>query len=480
VKKIYQRLPSLGLGYLAAVLEKAGHDVKVYNGPIGEDIDYTEIRDIIQKFKPDLIGFGVMTPVFHRAIEVTEYIKKHIDTSITVILGGSHITSLPEETLRNFPIFDAGIVGEGEHTIIEFMDYLSGKRKLDSIKGIVYAKKNGKVILTESRPLIQNLDEIPFPARHLLDLENQRYSWFVERGVHMVTSRGCPNRCKFCDHAIFGKTNRVHSVEYVIKEIEHVINTYKAKEIIFLDDNFTLNTPRLKTICNEMIKRKIDIRWQCYGRVNNASPELYRLMKKAGCWSISYGIESGNQEVLNFINKDITKEQVRKAVCEAKKAGIQTRGSFMIGHPIDTKETVLQTINFAKTLPLDNVGFSIFVPYPGSEFFRDVEKYGTFRRDKYYTNFNRSDNDPVFIPRTMTKEEIHALYTKAQRDFFLRPSYILRSLRNLQSPKHFSKYFFGFCNIMLRDVLGKRTMLNIGPQKQRNNQKKQRRQGNDT
>lgn len=265
----------------------------------------------------------------------------------------------------------------------------------------------------------------------------------------MITSRGCPFRCIFCDHSVFGKSYRTHSAEYVINEIEDIIKKYKVKELSFADDNFMLDHNRVRKICDLIKERDIDITWTCQGHVGNSNLELFKQMKKSGCWLFHMGIESGNAKVLKDIKKDITKEQVISTTKTAKKAGIQTWGFFILGHPTDTYNTMMDTINFASFLPLDYVGFNIAVPYPGSELYKIAKKYGTFK-NKCFSDYMVDPNDPVFIPKTTTKEELLTLKRRAYRKFYMRPSQIFNHIKNIENLHDIEKYLLGAINLIKR------------------------------
>lgn len=443
-------VPPLGLCYLAAALEQHGTNVNIWDGLIEYGDDNYTIRRI-KKEKADIIGITSTTISMPKAITLANIIKKKIDKKIPIILGGAHATALPKETLEAYDIFDIICIGESERTITELIDYYNGKKKIENIKGIAYKTKRG-IKITKSRDLIKDLDTIPHPSRHLLpDLKKYTPARKYKRYpvTSMITSRGCPFRCIFCDHSIFGKSYRTHSAEYVIDEIESLVEKYKIKEISFSDDNFMLDRDRVKKINNLIKERNLNITWTCQGRVGNADLELFKQMKKSGCWLFHMGIESGNSKVLKDIKKDITKNQVIETTKIAKKAGIQTWGFFILGHPTDTYDTMMDTINFAASLPLDYVGFNIAVHYPGSELYKTAKKHGKFKSNNF-SDYMVDPNNPVFIAKNTTKEELMYLKRLAYRKFYFRLNLMINHLRNIENIHDIEKYIYGAINMLKR------------------------------
>lgn len=452
-KRMIWTTPPLGISYIAAVLKKNNYNVKIHDGQLTDNVDFSNMIKLIEEFKPEVIGMTSVTPTFHGAISAAKAIKENF-SNIKIVLGGPHAIALPRETLEKHQEFDFTVTGEGEYTMLDLVQHLEKGRDLSDVKGIAYRKK-GNVILNEPRPLIQNLDELPLPARHLLpDLKSYNYVNYKRwPTAHMITGRGCPNMCIFCDHP-FGRGNRTHSVDRVISEIKHLKEKYGIKDIQFHDENLMLNKKRLSEICDRIIQENIDITWSCLARAENADIELFKKMKKAGCWVISFGIETGNQEVLDFIKKGTTLEVIKRAVFAAKKAGIKTRGSFMLGHPTDTKETIMQTIKFAKSLKLDHASFALTVPYPGSELYKIADQYGTFRKEDYSSYKRQPTGHPVFVPNTITEKELIELHKRVRVEMYFKSTYIFREMKYaLTNWNEFKKYFFGAMGVIKTDVL---------------------------
>ena len=354
----------IGLGYLASYLEKFGVDVKVIDAKL-ERLSLDDVIEMTLHEDPDVIGLTAMTHEIDRANETAVSIRNRINEALFVI-GGVHVTALPRETLTAYNVFDVGIIGEGELTLQKLVDMLvQRKRDFSAIDGIVYRKGTG-IMLNKEQSWIQDLDSLPFPAwRH-----------FPKATVYrIITSRGCPFPCVFCMRAS-GKTQRVRSPENVVSEIEHVIKVEKPEKFMFSDETFTLNKNHVNRICDLLIEKKLhkEIKWGSTTRVDVISFELLDKMKSAGCYEIQFGVESGNEQVLRAIRKNIHMDQASKAINLAKRVGLHTEAAFILGHPNETFDTAYDTINFAAELNPDILQLGIMVPYPGTEVAKMAER----------------------------------------------------------------------------------------------------------
>jgi len=425
--------PPLGLASIAAVLEREGYQVEILDAnalQLSESEIAKEIGNV------DIIGITAMTPFINSAIKVAKEIKKGKSDS-TVIVGGAHVTVLPEETLSNVPEIDVIVRGEGEETAIELYDALKSGDSLQNVRGITY-RDNGIIKSTPIRPLIAGLDSLPFPAYHLLPLH--RYKLHPPHGrklpfMAMLTSRGCPYNCVFCSKPIFGRKFRSQSPQRIASEIDYLGVKFKIKEIAFYDDLFTLDKKRIANLAEEFKKRDLSIPWTCETRVDLVTEELLKAMKQAGCYMIAYGIESGNQTILNNLRKKITIEQVRKAVKMTHDTGIQSIGYFMLGSPGETPATIRQTIDFANYLPLDFAQFSVTIPFPGTDLYNLYldQGIGNQNWDNFiYANL-RSVSAPVFETALLSKSDLQKWNAKAYREFYLRFSYIWERLKKTRS-----------------------------------------------
>jgi len=442
--ELVSKTPPLGLAYLAAVLERDGFtNIKIID-MLAEKIDFGQIEEEITKFNPLILGITLTTRQVKPVAEVIKIAKK-INPNIICVIGGVHPSALPERTLEETKA-DVCVFGEGELTMLEVARALKNGISFDNIEGIVF-KKGNIIKKNYPRALIENIDSLPFPARHLLLLPKE-YSQdsqtaLTKNETVMMTSRGCPFRCAFCDKSVFGKTHRIRSANNVVDEIELLVKKYDIKSIRFYDDLFTAMPERVEEICRELKNRNLKIKWSCESRVNTINPSMLAMMKEAGCVEMHFGIESGNQEVLNLQQKDITLEQIRRAVKLTNEAGIDSRGYFIIGLPGDTRKTILETIKFGKSLNLKNSAIFFYVPFPGTfERKYKLEDYGEVLIKDWedYVVFE----DPIYIPKGMTKEELTKLYRRAYLEMHLNFKSIINLLKRVKNITTLKSYFKAF------------------------------------
>lgn len=431
--------PPLGLACLAAVTKKHGIDTRIVDGAISNDYEFIATK--IVSSQPDYVGITASTVSIFNAARVARMIKQR-DSSIITLIGGPHITALPMDTMRQFPEFDIGVIGEAEDTIVELLD------KRNAVKGIIFRKAD-KIIQTESRPFIEDLDELPMPAWELLPglAENYRPpAHTVKRlpATLMVTSRGCPSQCSFCDRSVFGNSLRAYSAGYVMSMVKKLYHEYAIRELQFRDDNFLAFRPRLVELCNLLKTEKLDITWSLAGRVDMVNKEILGLLSEAGCWQIWYGIESGSQRVLDFIQKRTQLDRIKETVAQTREAGIEVGGFFMIGLPTETHKEVQSTIRFSRELALNEAHFTFFTPFPGCELYDNIREYGEFDDDWRKT----SCWNPVFVPRGMTSKQLVRYWKKASMGFYLRPRIVLGYLRKVKSFKHIKIYLSGLLALL--------------------------------
>ncbi|MBS3165653.1 radical SAM protein [Candidatus Woesearchaeota archaeon] len=396
-------LPPLGLCYLAAALREKGYEVKIIDAP-GQFLPIEETIKQVLEFKAEYVCLAAtIISIFPAADFTNELARK---SNIKVILGGPHVTAVPEETMEKFPEFDIAIIGEAEITLPEVLKVLENKGDLKEVDGLIF-KLDGKLIKNRPRKLIQNLDTLPLPAYDLIPnlAENYRPSKLTYHrlpSTSIITSRGCPHQCTFCDRSVFGNQWRFHSAEYIMKVINWLHKDYGIVDFFFVDDHFTVNKERAMKICNAIIDSNLDITWSVIGRVDYVDVEMLKMMKKAGCKQVSFGLESGSQQILDFLKKGVTLDKMRYGVRITKEIGMEVKGLFMVGTPTETKETLDETMNFIKELKLDFVNVGAFTPIPGAEIYEDAKKYGDFEADWRKMNLW----DVVFVPHGLTKEYI--------------------------------------------------------------------------
>lgn len=408
----------LGLGYIASVTRDE-HDVRILDA-LNLNCTDEEVANEIKRFDPDVVGITATTPAIYEAYNVAK-IAKTINPDIITIIGGAHATFMAQEVLEECPYLDIVVRGEGEETIQEILHMLEKNNDLSTIRGITY-RYNDKIIETEDRPIITDLDTIPFPAYDLLpELESNG----VKYGV-MMTSRGCPFKCTFCSSSLLGQKKwRGRSAENVIKEIQY-LESRGIKEIEFLDDTFTLNSQRVEDICNRIKIEKIDLSWSCSSRVNTINRRIAEKMKEVRCHTVYFGVESGTEWVLKSIGKGISLEDAERSVQITKDLNMNSICSFIIGMPRETIETINNTINFAIKLDPTFAQFSIATPYPGTELFDMAVKEGYLLTNDWtkYTG-----TDPVMKISYISVEKLKELFTQAYLRFYLRPSKIWEQLK---------------------------------------------------
>lgn len=441
----------LGLLYLAASARADGYPVKIIDAEIlGLNIKAATEKIIAEN--PGLVGFTAVTVSVDNAAAVAKEIKELRPDIITVI-GGHHLTTAPEETLNRFPHFDVGVIGEGEKTLSELTGVVkeSGfdKSRLRSVNGLIFKDESGeKFVITPPRSRTRNLDDLPKPAFDLLP-NLLAYSPPVHTvkkfpACNLVTSRGCPGQCVFCTRSVYGNALSAHSAEYMVDLVMELYQKYGIREIQFRDDNFTVFKPRLFRFCELMKDKKLNLVWTALARVDMVEPGMLKAMEEAGCWQVWYGVESGNNNILKLIKKNTTKEQIKKAIDWTKKAGIGVGAFFIMGHPGETKETLQETIDFALSLKIDEFHCTLMTPMPGSEIYKNWQKYGVFDNDwKKLSNWKA-----VFVPFGLTKEDLEKYNQKFFRKFYFRPRIVWGYVKRIRSPKHFFVYFSGFLALL--------------------------------
>jgi radical SAM superfamily enzyme YgiQ (UPF0313 family) len=438
--------PPLGLACLAAMTRKCGYDTTIVDAA-ATNMSYEDITRAILERGCKYVGITAATISVKNAGRVAESIKA-ADKGITTIIGGPHLSALPEETMSRYLSFDIGVIGEGDYTIIDLLEHLETGKDLSSVKGLIY-RNGGGFVTTDGRPRVHNLDELPFPAWDLLPNLAKFYCPPVHTlkrfpAALLIASRGCPGKCMFCARTVYGNSLRAHSAEYTFEMIKDLYLNYGIREIQIRDDNFVAYRQRLVRLCEILRREKLDLVWTCAGRVDMVTPAILKLMKEAGCWQIWYGIESGSQAILDTVKKNVTIKQIEDAVQMTLDAGISPCGFFIIGHPSETIETLEATVEFARRLRLTEAHFSFMTPFPGSELYERAEEYGVFHND--WTKLNGWQ--VTFVPHGLTAEVLEHYSKKAFSRFYFRPRIILSYIAKIRSWKHLRFYFLGLISLL--------------------------------
>ncbi len=432
-------LPQLGYTYLSASLRERGLVPRIIDAP-AEGIGDTEVIGRLRESGTRIVGLTATTMSVCAAARIARRIKSELP-GVTTILGGTHMTAAPVETLERFLEFDFGAVGEADETIVEILESLlgSGGRTLDCVPGL-YLRRDGAIVSTGARSGVQDLDALPLPAFDLLPDLASHYrpapnSYRRLPATSLITSRGCLFECSFCDTSVGGKKVRAYSVERCMELVSELQARYGIREIIFHDDIFTFHRKRLIGFCERLIEKQVDLTWSCVSRVDTVTREVLELMARAGCWQIAFGIESGSQEILDSLNKGTTLERIRRTLEWCHEVGIRSRGYLMIGVPGESHETIRRTTDFIKTIPLDDFHVSYFCPMPGTALATAAVGKGTWNPDWA----KMSGWYPVFVPNGLTAEDLERGHRAMFREFYFRPKIMLSHLRRYRDPRAFLK-----------------------------------------
>ncbi len=446
-KNIGSCLPSLGLAYIASYLESRGRAVEIIDCTA---MHYT-LKDLELLFSrrpaPDFIGLTATTPLIENALLIAVSCKKFFPGA-KIVLGGVHPTVLPGEVLAH-PAVDIVVRGEGEAAMA---DIVEGKAPAE-ILGISY-KEAGRAVHNADRPLIEDLNVIPPPAYHLLPMD--RYypatgSYRNLPAMSLFATRGCPGRCTFCYRTFYGRL-RKRSAENIVSEVELLYRKYGIREIAFYDDAFTTFKDIVFEFCRLLDERGLKITWSCFTRVDLVSEELLLAMKKAGCHMILFGVESGDEKILKAIKKNIDLSKVKEVVAWARRIGIDTRASFMLGNQGETEESIKKTIDFAFELDPDMVHFNIATAYPGTELYNWAKANGYLTASSW-SDHNMSEIN-LRLP-TISPERLKFYYARVHRDFYFRPKIILRRLLKIRTRHQVLEEIKGF--FALLSVFGGKT-----------------------
>jgi radical SAM superfamily enzyme YgiQ (UPF0313 family) len=391
-----KKSPPLGLAYIASVLEKKGYKVNIADmSTIGMNED--DLKRLVEQTRPRLVGISFMTNQFGQAVSAAKVIKT-VNEKIPVITGGPHVSALPNEIL-SYDCFDVAVIGEGEITAAILAEhFLDGRYTLEEINGIAY-KKDGQIHINEPRPLIEDLDILPTPAWHLLPMEKYAVPATggdtTETAFAVISSRGCPNQCIFCDsHTIFGRKFRARSAKNIFAELLYLNKNFGAKQFDFVDDTITVSRKRIFELCSLLQSGKCGFKWMCNARVNTVDAEMLSTMKSAGCVRVEFGIESGDPAVLKNIKKNITIEQIKNAHQLARQAGLSIGSFVMVGNIGEDFTAVMKTRKLLEQLDTDDIFIAIATPFPGTELYRTAQENGWL----YVTDWSKYVTSPTYLP----------------------------------------------------------------------------------
>ncbi|MBC8501296.1 MAG: radical SAM protein [DPANN group archaeon] len=423
----FKRVP-LGICQLASSTRKAGIETSIIDAQnLYLTIDETIKR--IKELNSDFVAISIISDFLQNSEILAERIR-HFNPKIKIIVGGPHVSAVPESTMKDCEFFDIAVLGESDKHILEIIN----NKELSKIGGIIFRENNKLIKTKQENTRIKNLDTVPFPSFDLLegfpDLYEPTPSMFKDApSINLLTARGCLWNCSFCHQSVFGNELSYNSPKYMVPLMNFLKTKYKVKDICFYDDVFTIPRKRTEKFCEELIRKKVNMSWSCQTRIDTLDYKLARLMKKVGCWQISFGIESGSDKILEILNKKITRQQIIRQVKEIKKSGIRVRAFFIIGSPGETTETINETKTLIKKTKPDDILLDFFTPMRSVKLEKEAEKFGKI---KSYTNKTFQVN---FIPKDLTEKKLKKEFKRIQLGFYLQPRILLYYLGLLLNPR---------------------------------------------
>ncbi|MGE5533212.1 MAG: B12-binding domain-containing radical SAM protein [Bacillota bacterium] len=415
----------LGLGYIAAVLEKNNYKVDVIDCQVLK-LSPEQFKTEISKRQPDIVGFTSSTLTYQSGLELVKISKQALPNCLT-IAGGSHVTFWDDKALQECPELDIVVRREGENTMLELVQRIETEKSYSDVLGTT-CRKNGEIIRNPDRPYIEDLDNLPFPARHLWPMEKFRE---LEDVLYLATSRGCVYWCEFCTTVrMHGRKYRMRSSKNVVDELEFLNKTYGISKFTFCDDAFTVDQPRTEELCREILNRGLKIQWNCGTRVDMITKELLAKMKEAGCITVWFGVESGTQQVLDAMKKGITPELTIKVLGWVRELGMKPVPNVILGFPGETKKSAWKTIKFVEKIAPDDVGFyNVATPFPGTPMYDIVKEKGWLR----VTDFDLYDTThPTFETPWLSMKDLGKLREGAFHHYYLRTAFLFDKRRRFK------------------------------------------------
>jgi radical SAM superfamily enzyme YgiQ (UPF0313 family) len=423
-----ETIPGMGMLVLAALARTRGYRVHLVDAKEqGASVDDVSRR--IAALRPDYLGISATTISVTNGARIAARVKQLVPGVVTVV-GGAHVSAIPERTLEAFPSFDFGVAGEGEVSLFELLRRLENGTLTDDVPGLAY-RRDGRVCANLRAPYIDDLDALPLPAWDLLPdfphrFQPSLFSYPRTPVATLITSRGCPFSCSFCDRSTSGKRGRMHGVEYVVRLCRHLVGL-GVRHIIFLDDLFTVRKQRVVDLCHAFLDEGFTFSWSCNSHPNLLDSDTMKLMRRAGCWQIAYGIESGSQRILDVVKREVRIPRMRETLRMTRAAGIRAKGYVMIGHPTEGLDSLRETADFLKVVELDICQITKFTPYPGTPAYPTIRTHGTFDED--WERMNAMNF--TFIPHGLSEETLETYFDYLYRSFYNRPDVLWGLVRLL-------------------------------------------------
>ena len=438
ITTIFNLMPPLGILSIAAWLEKHGIDVEIIDGYASRESHEVMVAKIIDS-GCSAVGFSCTTSSFPETDRIATLLKGKAPT-IATVLGGAHACTIGASLLDSHPALDYLVIGEGENTMLELA--WAGFSNVENIPGVAYRGTDGRGVCTGQRELIKDLDSLPFPAYHLLPDFTRLYrlplfSYSKAPNTSMISSRGCPYACSYCDRSVYSNGFRFNSPEYILEHVAMLNRDYGIRHVFFYDDLFTFDRKRVAEFCELKAKKGIKVSYNCIARLEHVDAELLALLKSSGCWQVNFGIESGDPEILKKHRKFYGLDEVGQKLLMVKKAGMRVKGLFMVGLPGEDEAAIRRTIDYALSLPLDEINVTKFTPFPGAPVYKNIRDFGEF--DENWALMNCLNT--VFVPTGMTREQVDGLYDEFIRRFYHRRRITLGYARMLWKSPH-SVYSF--------------------------------------
>jgi len=452
VREGEEEIPGIGTLVLAAVLREHGHRVHIVDGKrTGTPVE--QVAQQVAAAAPDHVGISATTISMNNAAAIAARVKE-LRPSVVVTVGGAHVSAVPEKTLAMFPGFDYGVVGEGERSYPELIARLEAGADPRDVAGLVF-RDGGTVRANARAPYLdgEELDRLPEPAWDLvpdfpLNFQPNIFNYRHTPVASVVTSRGCPFSCTFCDRSTSGRRGRFHSVDYVIRMCRR-LEGMGVRHILFYDDLFPVNRARVVELCERFLAEGFRFTWSCNSHPNLLDLKTLKLMKRAGCWQIAYGIESGSQRVLDVVKHEVKIPRMLETLALTRAAGIRVKGLLMMAHPTEGEDSLQETVDFLRTAPIDLVQITKFTPYPGTPSYPTVHGHGTFTEDWERMNAMHW----VFVPTGLTPETLERYFREAYRVFYTRPDVLWGLVRTLAGEPRFLKRMGTYLRVGMRDWL---------------------------
>lgn len=451
-------MPPLGLASIASFLEQyqiKSHIIDCYAVPESDAL----INSYLEDEKPGFIGFSCTTSSFFDGIRISKYIKKMLPET-KIIFGGVHVSALKEKILTAYPVIDFIVVGEGEYTLYQLLK--TDETDLENLKNIVFKKKNGEIVFTGYRKKLMDLDTLPFPAYEKLPGYPASYKLPIFNypkvpNASCISSRGCPYSCSYCDRSVFRKSFRYNSAQYLYRHLKYLNDRFNIQHINFYDDQFTFNRSRVEEFAQLMMNNPLNMTFNCAARAEHLDFELLTLMKSAGCWMISLGIETGDETLLAQHRQNPDLEMMRDKIHLIKKAGIRVKGLLMMGLPGESEESIKKSKAYVFSLPIDDFNLAKFTPFPGSPVYSQIkennEMLGTFNED-----WKKMDcMQFLFIPKDLTKERMDTLFIDFYKSHFKRTKVLLGYISMIwKSPDSWIRFIKDIAGFLKFAVTNKR------------------------